>query len=255
LADRNLELMLSAMLENELLREPLELSAEWLTAVETLSQLSFKAYRALIYDDPEFEIFFNQCTPIHEIQGLNIGSRPALRVAGSTRIEDLRAIPWVFSWTQSRYTLPAWYGFGSAVHQWDGDINLLRQMYQTWPFFKAQVDFMEMSAQKADMHIAQRYAELVDDREIRDRIFSRIEEEYRWLRESILELTGEKETLEHNPTLQTSIKLRNPYVDALSYFQITLLKAWRASGRTRDDLKRAVLLSINGVANGMRNTG
>jgi phosphoenolpyruvate carboxylase len=255
LADRNLELMLSAMLENELLREPLELSAEWLKAAETLSQSSFKAYRALIYDDPDFETFFNQCTPIHEIQELNIGSRPARRVAGSTKIEDLRAIPWGFSWTQSRYTLPGWYGFGSAVHQWEGDKDLLRQMYQGWPFFKAQVDFMEMSAQKADMHIARRYAELVEDSKIRDRIFSRIEEEYRWLREGILELTDERETLEHNPTLQTSIKLRNPYVDALSYFQISLLKAWRASGRTRDDLKRAVLLSINGVANGMRNTG
>jgi phosphoenolpyruvate carboxylase len=262
LAERNLELILSAMIEGELLRDPLELDAEWMKSAEALSQVSYKAYRSLVYDDPEFKTFFSQCTPIHEIQELNIGSRPAKRLpsgqaggAGSTRIEDLRAIPWVFSWTQSRYTLPGWYGFGSAVRQWRGDVKILRQMYHEWPFFKAQVDFMEMSAHKADMHIAKRYAELVEDKAVRERIFSRIEEEYRWLRESILQITSEKETLQTNPALQTSIKLRNPYVDALSYFQISLLKEWRATGRTREDLKRAVLLSINGVANGMRNTG
>jgi len=255
LAERNLELILSAMIEGELLRDPLELDAEWVKAAEAVSQFSYKAYRALIYDDPDFETFFSQCTPIHEIQELNIGSRPARRMASSTRIEDLRAIPWGFSWTQSRYTLPGWYGFGSAVRQWQGDVKILRQMYHRWPFFKAQVDFMEMSAQKADMHIARRYAELVEDKAMSQRIFSRIEEEYRWLREGILQITSEKETLQTNPTLQSSIKLRNPYVDALSYFQISLLKEWRATGRTREDVKRAVLLSINGVANGMRNTG
>ncbi len=255
LAERNLELMLSAMIEGELLRDPLKLDGEWVKAAEALSQLSFKAYRSLVYEDPDFESYFQQSTPIHEIQDLNIGSRPSSRLAGSTKIHDLRAIPWVFSWTQSRYTLPGWYGFGSAMKHWSGDIKVLQTMYHKWPFFKAQVDFMEMSAQKADMHIARRYAELVEDKAVRERIFSRIEEEYRWLREGMLRVTGEKETLAHNPTLQTSIKLRNPYVDALSYFQINLLKAWRASGRTAEDLKRAVLLSINGVANGMRNTG
>ncbi len=255
IAERNLELILSAMIESELLRDPLKLNEEWSAAVDALSELSYRAYRSLVYEDADFVTFFNQCTPIHEIQELNIGSRPSRRVAGSARIEDLRAIPWGFSWTQSRYTLPGWYGFGSAVRQWGGDIKLLRQMYRQWPFFKAQVDFMEMSAQKADMHIARRYADLVEDKVIRERIYTRIREEYEWLREEILMITSEKETLESNPTLQSSIKLRNPYVDALSYFQISLLKEWRASGRTRDDLKRAVLLSINGVANGMRNTG
>jgi phosphoenolpyruvate carboxylase len=255
LAERNLELVLSAMLESELLREPQELPTEWAKAAEALSQHSFKAYRALVYADPDFETFFQQSTPIHEIQELNIGSRPARRVAGSSRIEDLRAIPWGFAWTQSRYTLPGWYGFGSAVCEYQGNMKLLRQMYAQWPFFKAQVDFMEMSAQKADMHIARRYAELVENRQVRERILGRIEEEYVWLRESLLLITREGDTLESNPTLQTSIRLRNPYVDALSYFQISLLKAWRESGRTREDLKRAVLLSINGVANGMRNTG
>jgi phosphoenolpyruvate carboxylase len=255
MAERNLELVLSAMIEAELLRDPLDLKSEWVKSAESLSQLSYKAYRSLVYEDPDFVTFFSQGTPIHEIQELNIGSRPSRRVAGSESIEDLRAIPWVFSWTQSRFTLPGWYGFGSAVRQWSGDKKQLRQMYLEWPFFKAQIDFMEMSAQKADMHIARRYSELVEDRAIRERIFSRIEEEYRWLLESILLITSESETLANNPTLQTSINLRNPYVDALSYFQISLLKAWRASGRTREDLKRAVLLSINGVANGMRNTG
>ncbi len=275
LADRNLELILSAMIESDLLTEPLALEGAWVKAAEDLSQLSFKAYRGLVYDDPDFETFFDECTPIREIQELNIGSRPARRVADSTRIEDLRAIPWVFSWTQSRYTLPGWYGFGTALKFWlEGRgvknekkhgssrpsshghrLSVLRQMYRDWPFFKSQVDFMAMSAQKADMHIARRYAELVEDKSMRERIFSRIEGEHRWLVEGILSITGEKATLQSNPTLQSSIKRRNPYVDALSYFQISLLQAWRASGRTRDDLKHAVLLSINGVANGMRNTG
>jgi phosphoenolpyruvate carboxylase len=255
IAERNLELVLSAMIESELLRDPIALDAEWVRAAEALSQLSFKAYRALVHEDPDFETFFNQSTPIHEIQELNIGSRPARRVPDSSRIDDLRAIPWVFSWTQSRFTLPGWYGFGSAVRQWGGEADLLRRMYLHWPFFKAQVDFMEMIAQKADMHIARRYAELVEEKSIRERIFFRIEEEHRWLRESILLIAREPETLASNPTLQMSINLRNPYVDALSYFQIQLLKTSRASARIPEDLKRAVLLSINGVANGMRNTG
>jgi phosphoenolpyruvate carboxylase len=255
LADRNLELILSAMIENELLRDDMKVKPEWVKAAEALSQLSYKSYRALVYDDPQFEIFFDQCTPIREIQDLNIGSRPARRVAGSLHIEDLRAIPWVFSWTQSRYTLQGWYGFGTAVRKWEGDLSLLQEMYEKWPFFKAQVDFMEMSASKADMHVARRYAELVEDSSIRDRIYARIAEEHEWVQRGILEIVGQKEALETNPTLQSSIKLRNPYVDALSYFQVSLLKEWRASGRSQNDLKRAVLLSINGIANGMRNTG
>lgn len=255
LAERNLELILSAMIENEMLRDPIALDPTWVKAAEALSQTSYKAYRALVYEDPQFEIFYDQCTPIREIQELNMGSRPSRRVAGSFKIEDLRAIPWGFSWTQSRYTLPGWYGFGSALKHGCDDLKLLRQMYRSWPFFKAQVDFMEMSASKADMHIARRYADLVEDRALRERVFARISEEHRWLQEGILAIAAEKETLQSNPTLQKSIKLRNPYVDALSYFQISLLKEWRATGRTRNDLKRAVLLSINGVANGMRNTG
>lgn len=275
LAERNLELMLSAMIEAELLRDPAVPHPEWVKAAEELSELSYKAYRALIYEDPEFVTFFQQTTPIYEIQELNIGSRPAKRNASSARIEDLRAIPWVFSWTQSRYTLPGWYGFASAVREWLGESGaesverdksasrspvaarraLLQQMYSDWPFFKAQLDFMQMSAQKADMHIAGRYAELVEDEALRQRIFSRIEKEHQDVARVVTEITQQHELLENNATLQKSIRLRNPYVDALSYFQIALLKDWRGSGRTREDMKRAVLLSINGVANGMRNTG
>lgn len=282
LAERNLELIISAMIEAELLRDPIKPPGEWVEIADQLSELSLRAYRRLVYDDPDFETFFYQTTPIQEIQELNIGSRPARRAAGSTRIEDLRAIPWVFSWTQSRYTLPGWYGFASAVREWlgsdedrrpttenrNGDdqssvigsrsserIAVLQQMYRGWPFFKAQIDFMEMSAQKADMHIARRYAELVEDPAVRERLFSRITEEYYGVEEVIRQITGQTETLQNNPTLQTSIRLRNPYVDPLSYFQISLLKAWRQTGRTREDVKRAVLLSINGIANGMRNTG
>jgi phosphoenolpyruvate carboxylase len=262
IAERNLELILSAMIEAELLRDRVEIDPAWIQASDELSEISLAMYRGLVYENPDFVTFFYQTTPILELQELNIGSRPAKRSAGSNRIEDLRAIPWVFSWTQSRYTLPGWFGFPGAVKQWLGDskengsrLQTLRAMYKSWPFFKAQVDFMEMSAQKADMHIARRYAELVEDAAIRESIFSTIEKEHRLLAEIVPLITGEREVLENNQTLQTSIKLRNPYVDALSYFQISLLRAWRQTGRTREDVKRAVLLSINGVANGMRNTG
>lgn len=261
LADRNLELVISAMIEADLLRDPIEPKSEWVDAAEVISALSYQEYRGLVYENPDFTTFFNQTTPIHEIQELNIGSRPARRAA-SARIEDLRAIPWGFSWTQSRHTLPGWYGFASAVQQWLADtqanghrLELLREIYARWPFFKAQVDFMEMSAQKADMHIARRYAELVENPELRDAIFSRIEKEHRSFVEVVQLITRQTEPLQNNKTLQESIKLRNPYVDALSYFQISLLKAWRQTGRSREDLKRAVQLSINGIANGMRNTG
>lgn len=259
IADRNLELILSAMIEAELLRDGEEPHVEWTEAAQTLSDLSFKAYRALVYDDPNFVVFFEQSTPIHEIQELNIGSRPARRQSGSTRIEDLRAIPWGFAWTQSRFTLPGWYGLASAIRLWLAEnssrLSVLRAMYRKWPFFRAQIDFMEMSAQKADMHIARRYADLVEDEHVREPIFARIAQEHKDLSRLITQITGEDEPLENNSTLQRSIRLRNPYVDALSYCQITLLKAWRSTGRSQDDLKRAVLLSINGVANGMRNTG
>ena len=250
------------MIEAELMRYPHPPQEAWVEAVEDISLRSMEAYRKLVYDDPDFELFFTQTTPIQEISELNIGSRPSKRKAASQRIEDLRAIPWVFSWTQSRYTLPGWFGLGAAIRNYLAEDNdpqgrkaLLRTMYREWSFFKAQVDFMQMSAQKADMHIARRYAELVEDAEMRERIFSAIEQEYGWLNEAILIITGQDETLSNNPTLQMSIKLRNPYVDALSYFQISLLRTWRQTDRTREDLKRAVLLSINGIANGMRNTG
>jgi len=262
LADRNLELMISAMIEADLLSDPREPEPLWVQTVEHLSETAMTAYRQLVYNDPRFATFFQQATPIHEIQELNIGSRPARRQAGSTRIEDLRAIPWGFSWTQSRFTLPGWFGFASAIREWFdvprdtvSRVDVLRDMYARWPFFKAQVDFMEMSAAKADMHIARRYADLVEDPAVREPVFQRIAWEHRTLAEVISLVTGEKSLLHNNRTLQQSIQLRNPYVDALSYFQISLLKEWRSSGRTRDDLKRAVLLSINGVANGMRNTG
>lgn len=277
LAERNLELILSAMIEAQLFQEPSELNTEWIKAVEAISKAACDAYRSLVYRNPRFVSFFQQATPIQELQELNIGSRPASRAAGSNRIEDLRAIPWGFSWTQSRMTLPGWFGFASGVREWlkteergerreEGNIasavslfsphfTLLRTMYKEWPFFKAQIDFMEMSASKADMHIARRYAALVEDPATREPIVDAIVREHCALAQILRQITGERSLLEHNATLQSSIHRRNPYVDALSYFQISLLRQWRSSGRSREDLKRAVLLSINGVANGMRNTG
>lgn len=192
---------------------------------------------------------------------MNLGSRPALRrqLGG---VSDLRAIPWVFSWMQSRQTVPGWFGFGSAVDQYlamnaSQGLNSLREMYQDWPFFKAIVDFMQMSTQKADMHIARHYASLAADETIRDKYFGMIKREFDATNQAILAITQQHEILDNSYALQHSIQLRNPYVDPLSYAQVILLQEIRNSKtkKNKEELERAVLLSINGVAHALRNTG
>ncbi|MBI4971477.1 MAG: phosphoenolpyruvate carboxylase [Candidatus Omnitrophica bacterium] len=272
IADRNLELVISAVMAASQSKKFLKIPPKeslWENIMEILSDLANRAYRALVYEDPEFLTYFNEATPIYEISRHRIGSRPASREAKkpSTEIksiETLRAIPWVFAWMQSRHTLPGWYGFGSAYRAFLSSFKgkgpeELRAMYRDWPFFSAMIDLMEMSMMKADMHIARQYANQVGSDVIRKRIFGRIEEEHRWTRAAILEITGQKELLDNHYALQNSIRLRNPYMDPLNYFQIACLKKMRDKKRLnkneRELLERAVFLSINGIAHGLRNTG
>jgi len=239
----------------------------WAEAMDEVSDTAFLAYRALVYDDPQFVRFFQEATPIGELAQLNIGSRPPKRTA-SDRIEDLRAIPWVFSWMQSRYTLPGWYGVGTALagyaDQSPAHLTRLREMYQQWPFFTTMLDNAQMSLAKADMDIAARYARLVGDQAMARRIYGTIEGEFRRSVEIICRITEQEALLDNQPVLQKSIRLRNPYVDPLSYLQVELLRRLRAlppEGDSEDlktqrrDLRAAVLLSINGVAAGVKNTG
>ncbi len=260
IAERNLELVISAVMEASYLRKraPKE-EKKWEKVMEELSEISFRTYRRLVYDEEEeFLKFYRHATPIDEISEMQIGSRPARRVQ-TERIEDLRAIPWVFSWMQSRVTLPSWYGFGTAVEKFleEGPLAVLQEMYKSWFFFQTVVDFAQMSIQKGDLRIARLYAELVNQKDIREKFFHAIEEEYAHTKKAILEITQQQEILETNYALQNSIRLRNPYVDPMSYSQVILLERLRHSPpeAERDGIWRTVLLSINGVAQGLRNTG
>jgi phosphoenolpyruvate carboxylase len=194
---------------------------------------------------------------VGEIAGLNIGSRPASRTK-SDRIEDLRAIPWVFSWGQSRMIIPGWYGFGSAVEKFrarhaDG-LSRMQQMYQSWPFLQALLSNMDMVLAKTDFSIASRYAALVEDEKLRESIFSRIENEFNLTAEALCAITGQRHFLESNPVLARSIKERTPYIDPLNHLQVDLLGRYR-SGDESESIRRGIYLTINGVAAGLRNSG
>ncbi len=227
--------------------------------METLSQLAFTGYRKLVYDTPGFVDYFRAATPIAEIAELNIGSRPASRKA-SHRIEDLRAIPWVFSWSQCRLAIPGWYGFGYAVAEYlnhanrDTRLAQLQSMARDWPFFSALLSNMEMVLTKTDLSIASRYAELVTDATLRDTIFSEITNEYQRTLAAIQLITGDETLLADSPALAQSIKRRMPYLDPLNHHQITLLRRFRA-GDNEAKTKRAIHLTINGLAAGLRNSG
>ncbi|MGE5171074.1 MAG: phosphoenolpyruvate carboxylase [Rudaea sp.] len=259
LGRRNLEALVAATLEASLLdAERLGACAEaYFATFDALSAHAHRAYRALVYETPEFVAYFRASTPIAEIAGLNIGSRPASRTA-STRIEDLRAIPWVFSWGQCRLMLPGWYGFGAAVEAWlatnrDG-IDRLTEMHERWPFFRATLSNMGMVLAKTDLAIASRYAELVPSAAIRDAIFARIRDEHALTVRHFLAITRQSALLEDNPTLARSIRDRFPYLDPLNHLQVELLRRYRA-GATDVRTQRAIHLTINGLAAGLRNSG
>ena len=256
---RNLEVLLAATLEASLTdhENRVEPAGQFHTVMDDLSARAFTAYRGLVYETPGFTTYFRQSTVVSEIASLNIGSRPASRKA-SDRIEDLRAIPWVFSWAQCRLMLPGWYGFGSAVDGWlaanpDG-LATLRRMLKSWPFFQSLLSNMDMVLAKTDLAIASRYAELVADGELRESIFGRIRGEWALTRQHLLAILEQDDFLADNPMLKRSLQLRSPYMDPLNHLQVELLKRHRA-GDTDERLARGIHLSINGVASGLRNSG
>ncbi len=226
--------------------------------MDELSGAAYRAYRSLVSDTPGFADYFRESTVVGEIANLNIGSRPASRKP-SSRIEDLRAIPWVFSWAQCRLMLPGWYGFGTAIEQFlaahpaDGMV-LLQAMYREWPFFSTLMSNMDMVLAKSDIGIASRYAELVADVDLREAIFARLRKERQSTIEALLAITGQASLLESNPLLARSIRNRLPYLDPLNHMQIELLKRYRA-GDTAEDVIAGIHLTINGIAAGLRNSG
>jgi len=255
---RNLETIAAATLEASLIPTEAATSSDAFHAImDALSASAFLAYRGLVYETEGFERYFWESTVVGEIAALNIGSRPASRTK-STRIEDLRAIPWVFSWAQCRLMLPGWYGFGAAVQEFldtrsDG-METLRAMHRDWPFFAAALSNMAMVLSKSDIRIASRYAELVSDRESGAAIFERISEEWTRTIDHIHAITEQTELLHGNPTLARSIRNRFPYIDPLNHIQIELLRRRRA-GDEDAKVAEGIHLSINGIAAGLRNSG
>ena len=259
---RNLETLVAATLEATLLQPTKTAPPAFLKAAETLSQASMKAYRALVYETPGFTEYFFSSTPIREIAELNIGSRPASRKS-SQRIEDLRAIPWSFSWGQCRLTLPGWYGFGTAVEEFLAGnalpsrreaLALLQKMERQWPFFRTLLSNMDMVLAKSDLALASRYAGLVNDARLRKRIFTLIEAEWHRTTHALQLVTGNKQRLAGNPGLQRSIRHRFPYIDPLHHLQVELVRRQRA-GEADERVQRGIHISINGIAAGLRNTG
>ena len=221
-------------------------------AMDELSKLAFRSYRDLVYGTEGFAVFFRQMTPLVEISKLKIGSRPASR-SNSERIEDLRAIPWVFSWSQARVMLPGWYGVGHALASF-ADSGLLREMLQAWPFFRATVDNLEMVLSKSDMTIAARYATLVENRTLADSIFDRIRSAWLVTQDRLLLITSQSRFLEAHPALDAAIRLRLPYIEPLNLLQVELLKRYRA-GEKDPRVREGIQLSINAIATALRNSG
>ena len=257
---RNLETLIAATMEATLLHHhgADNTMPEYHRIMESLSLNAYEVYRKLVYETPGFTHYFFTSTPIREIAELNIGSRPTSRKP-SDRIEDLRAIPWVFSWGLSRTLLPGWFGFGSAVKQFieqEGKTGLaqLQTMYKNWAFFRGLMSNMDMVLSKTDMGIASRYSELVEDVELRERIFGAIHSEWVSTVEMLYAVTGNTSLLQDNPTTARSLQTRIPYIDPLNHLQVVLLQRHRA-GDNDVSVKRAIHLSINGVATGLRNSG
>ncbi len=275
---RNLETLVAATLEATLLHPTKSAKPAYLNVAADLSLASMAAYRKLVYETPGFTEYFFDATPIREIAELNIGSRPASRKA-TQKIEDLRAIPWGFSWGQCRLTLPGWFGFGSAVEQFLGApdpqaddsvsapakaakgkttyqqrLVLLQQMDKQWPFFKTLLSNIDMVLAKSDLALASRYAELVTDKKLRKKIFTAIEQEWHRTAQALELITGNQQRLANNAALQRSMRHRFPYIDPLHHLQVELVRRFRA-GHTDERVKRGIHISINGIAAGLRNTG
>jgi phosphoenolpyruvate carboxylase len=273
LALYNLETVTTAVIQGSILSTGFDEIQPWHEVMEELAARSRSHYRNLIYEQPDFIDFFHQVTPIEEISQLQISSRPARR-GGKKDLGSLRAIPWVFSWTQSRFLLPSWYGVGTALRTFlDEDperhMQLLRYFYYKWPFFKMAISKVEMTLSKVDLQIASYYVQELTQPEDRDRfapVFEQIRNEYLLTRELVLNITAHKRLLDGDPELQRSVQLRNGTIVPLGFLQVSLLKRLRqhktlaAAGVVRSryskgELLRGALLTINGIAAGMRNTG
>ncbi len=257
-AERHLEQVVHAVLHTSFPGENDQTDPAWAAILDRLAPAACRHYRDLVYDDPDFLDYFRQATPIEEIVQLKIGSRPSKR-GKSTSLDQLRAIPWVFSWMQCRHTLPGWYGFGGALDAYlaenPTDLVPLREMYQQWPFWRTFIDNTQMILAKADMTIARLYADLVDDEALAERVHGKIAADYARAVAVVRRITGQDELLEHLPILRRSIDRRNPYVDPLSFIQLVLLKRLRDGEGPADETLTAVLESINGIASGLKNTG
>ncbi len=265
IAERNLEQLVVSVLDAHLLhhqRVAVERVGEWEQYAIELAASSRDFYRQLVYETPEFLTYFRQATPIDLIEQLRLGSRPSRRAArgGDFDIHNLRAIPWVFAWTQSRHFLPSWYGLGWALEKFAADHgpagpDLLREMYRSWPFFAVLINNAEISLAKTDLYIAGRYAALVRPQAVGQSIFGRIKEEYRRSVRWVLDICGSPHLLARQPVLEESIRLRNPYVDPLNFLQLRFLETWRRSRRANPQLWRLLQISVAGVAFGMKSTG
>lgn len=234
---------------------------DWRSAMDEMTQVSYRAYRELIYKTPALLEYWQQATPINEISQMRIGSRPARRTSGAT-FTSLRAIPWGFSWMQSRYVLPGWFGVGDALSQYGSTgerTARLRQMYLDWPFFHGVIDNAQMALAKADMGIAELYASLVADEQVREDIFGRIKAAFEKTCEWVLLVTDQRDLLDNDPVLQRSVRQRNPYVDPLNFVQVSLLRRLRAlpdpQSEEAQQVLQAVFLTVNGIASGLKNTG
>ncbi|HEX4993655.1 MAG TPA: phosphoenolpyruvate carboxylase, partial [Methylomirabilota bacterium] len=266
LAHRHLEQIVSAVLEAsapsvpgaEEPGAPPGAPMEWRRAMAALSGAARTSYRSLV-ESPGFVEFWRAVTPIDEISRLRLGSRPATRRGPTLEIAQVRAIPWVFSWMQSRFNLPGWFGLGAALAEGGAPPELLRAMHRGWPFFRALIDNAEMSLLKADLGIATLYARLDPERVRAAALFARIEAEYGRAREAILAITGQRALMDGEPVIQRSIELRNPYVDPLNYLQVEMLRRLRAlpdpEGPEGEALREVIVLTVNGIAAGLRNTG
>lgn len=263
IAQRNLEQLTSAVMAVQCLPDGEAGNARipaWETWMSQLAKLSFSFFQQLVYGTPEFAEYFWQATPIDLIEHLRLGSRPTRRQQ-SADVRQLRAIPWVFAWTQSRHLVSAWYGVGFALSEFtrteEGGLEKLREMYREWPFFRQLLDNAEVSLAKTELGIAREYAALVKSAEVRDKVFHLIQDEYERSMAQVLQVNGRAALLENQPVLAESIRRRNPYVDPLNYLQIRFLAHWReASDEQRTEtLRRLLALTVNGIAFGMKSTG
>jgi len=258
LAHRHLEQIVHAVLTaSSPAKSQSDVDLTWRSAMDAMSVTARKTYRGLVYETPGFIDFWQAATPLDEIKRMHIGSRPAAR-AKSGEVTKIRAIPWVFSWMQSRFNLPGWFGLGSALES-AKDKELFREMYQNWAFFQSMLDNTEMSLIKADMEIASLYVDLVPDKKLANQIFSTILAEYERTRHIVLSISGHTNLLDAEPVTQNSVHLRNPYVDPLNYIQVEMLQRLRAlpdqESEEAQSIREVIGVTINGIAAGLRNTG